>query len=350
VSASTSAGYVQLLCEVAEREYRLGRDELFLVEGVERAVRADPGETVPQSTFLELLRLTLRRTGDRALGLRLAHAFDLRKQGFFGYALLSASSVRERVAVHARYQRLRGLVAFTMCFEDDLLIAECSTQGLPPELAPIILDFGFAGACIHHRRRLTRADTKMQLWVSYREEPHHRALRALVGGPVVFEAPCNRLQMMAADLDLPLAGDEHLAKLATAQLEASLDASSDASPLAGERALLQRVRERLRSRLAHDVSLEALAADLGVSPRTLRRHLVAHGTSYQALLEEERLSLAASYLLDTDEDVGWIATQLGYGDPSNFRRAFRRWTGKAPSAYRAEARSTAGRLPLAVAR
>ena len=56
------------------------------------------------------------------------------------------------------------------------------------------------------------------------------------------------------------------------------------------------------------------------------------------LLEEARRTRAVEYLVSSDEAVERIAVRLGYGDPSNFRRAFRRWMGVAPGAYRAQHR------------
>lgn len=335
---STVASYVQLLCDVAAHAYQLPVAALLRDAGLHPDVLDDAELAVPEDRAVALLRRVLDESGDEGLGLRLAHALDLRTQGFFGYALLSSSTMRERVDVHLRYQKLRGHLPLTMTLRDGVALFECTVQHLPSDLAPVILDFGFAGACIHHRRRLARADSELALWMTQRERSHHAALRALVGGPVVFEAPVNRLQMPARDLDMPLAGDPHLAKLARARLEAQLEACAADGP----RDLLARVRRRLEQRLGRDTSLDAVAADLKVSARTLRRHLGARGVSYQSLLEEIRLARATALLSDTNEAVEHIAAQLGYGDPSNFRRAFKRWTGRSPRAYRADTRAVAG--------
>jgi AraC-like DNA-binding protein len=74
-----------------------------------------------------------------------------------------------------------------------------------------------------------------------------------------------------------------------------------------------------------------------MSERTLRRHLEAEGTAYRTLIDEVRLELARSYLTTSQLPVTEIAGLLGYEDPANFRRAFRRLQGQAPAAYRAAA-------------
>jgi AraC-like DNA-binding protein len=103
--------------------------------------------------------------------------------------------------------------------------------------------------------------------------------------------------------------------------------------------ILEQVRDRLDARLEGDASLERIARDLRVSGRTLQRQLGARGASFQQLLEDVRRTRAIAYLTDTDEAVERVAARLGYADPSNFRRAFRRWTGVAPAAFRAENRA-----------
>ena len=107
------------------------------------------------------------------------------------------------------------------------------------------------------------------------------------------------------------------------------------------RGVLEDVRARLVARLEEDASLARVAEDLCMSARTLQRQLGARGTSFHELLEEVRRAGASEALIESDEAVESIGVRLGYGDPSNFRRAFRRWTGLSPTAYRAEQRARA---------
>lgn len=77
-----------------------------------------------------------------------------------------------------------------------------------------------------------------------------------------------------------------------------------------------------------------VAAKLAVSHRTLRRRLQAEGTSYSKLLASVRLEAARRCLANDNLTIDEIAYQLGYTEPTNFRHAFRRWTGSTPSAFR----------------
>jgi transcriptional regulator GlxA family with amidase domain len=76
------------------------------------------------------------------------------------------------------------------------------------------------------------------------------------------------------------------------------------------------------------------AADVAnTSPRTLRRRLRNAGLSWSGLVEQTRFDTARRLLEGSDLELRHIARQVGYADPANFNRAFRRWTGLAPSHY-----------------
>ncbi|MEO6747261.1 MAG: helix-turn-helix domain-containing protein [Caldimonas sp.] len=82
--------------------------------------------------------------------------------------------------------------------------------------------------------------------------------------------------------------------------------------------------------------IDAMAIELGVNERTLRRKLDAENTSYRQILADVRQRLAIEYLRKTQLTNEEIATQLGYSDAANFRHAFMRWTQKHPSDFRVE--------------
>ncbi|MEM6325629.1 MAG: helix-turn-helix domain-containing protein [Bacteroidota bacterium] len=95
------------------------------------------------------------------------------------------------------------------------------------------------------------------------------------------------------------------------------------------------IRQALPEAIADDAfGVADLAARLGLSPRSLQRHLAAEGTSFRAVLDEHRRDVACRRLRATDRPVGEIAAAVGYRDPAVFSRAFQRWLGTTPSAWR----------------
>lgn len=81
-------------------------------------------------------------------------------------------------------------------------------------------------------------------------------------------------------------------------------------------------------------SLDAVATQLSLSPQTLRRKLAEEGASFRQHRDDVRRDVAIAALTGSDDTVEDIAARLGYADPSAFHRAFKRWTGSAPGAYR----------------
>ena len=80
--------------------------------------------------------------------------------------------------------------------------------------------------------------------------------------------------------------------------------------------------------------METVCRKLGSSSRTLQRKLREEGTSYQELLEETQRDLSEFYLQKPETAICEVAYLLGFSQPSAFNRAFRRWTGLTPKAYR----------------
>ena len=95
------------------------------------------------------------------------------------------------------------------------------------------------------------------------------------------------------------------------------------------------VRAAIRRELrGGDPSLEHVAKQLAMSPRTLQRRLRDLGESYADLLDEVRHAAATVYLDDREIALSEVAYLLGFSEQSSFTRAFKRWTGVTPSEYR----------------
>ncbi len=84
-------------------------------------------------------------------------------------------------------------------------------------------------------------------------------------------------------------------------------------------------------------SLGSVARRMRVSTRTLQRWLADEQTSFAALVEEVRRSRSL-VLIESGRAIAEVAFLLGYSEASAFHRAFRRWTGTTPSAWRERAR------------
>lgn len=332
--AKIAVGVVSMFCDGLAERYGILRADSLAHAGLREADLSDPEGHVTMSTFVALLRFGQDQTNDPALGLRLARTWDLRQQGFWGYALLSSNSMRERIDGHLRYQPLRSPLDLNMSEADGFVTLDIVPHELPSDVLPTFIDWSLGTSLMHMREQWGRKPQGLQLSLSYAQRPHHAALRELFEGELLFDAPCIRVRFSAGFLDKNLQGDPYLGKLARGQLDARLPTETAKLPSG----IVDQVKERIAVLLDHDASLTRVARELGSSARTLQRQLDAQRTSFHELVEEVRRVHALRAMRDTELRVVQLAARLGYADAASFRRAFRRWTGQSPAGYRAAQR------------
>ena len=342
MNASIALGLVNLACDSIVKSYGLAKAELLTAIDLDPDLLSDPDTLIDMATLVELLRWTQLRTCDPGLGLKLARLVDLREQGFWGYAVLSSSSLRQRVETHVRYQRLRTPWSLELNTDGVKATLDVIPHAIPVDVLPTLIDWIVATALLHVRAFLGYAPRDIQVWLSYSEQPHHRGLARLFEGQIEFDAPCIRISGPLSLVDKPMPGDPHLARLVQKQLDARLEKENHTR---APDALIDRVRERVTVRLDHDTSLARIARDLRMSARTLQRQLEQQGTSFDSVVEELRRTHALKSIGETQQSVVRVASGLGYADASSFRRAFRRWTGVSPAQYRAAVRTPVLKVP-----
>jgi AraC-like DNA-binding protein len=81
-------------------------------------------------------------------------------------------------------------------------------------------------------------------------------------------------------------------------------------------------------------SKSQIARRLAISERTLRRQLADHGETFQSIATRARRDAAESLLTTTGHSIADIAFLTGFSDQTAFTRAFKRWTGTTPAAFR----------------
>jgi AraC-like DNA-binding protein len=158
----------------------------------------------------------------------------------------------------------------------------------------------------------------------------YKALSAVLGCEVNRSSEATEITFDAALLSRPL-------PLSHPTTHASCLRVCDAlmAGLASRFDLVRHIKDLMLKATGRPPALSELAAELCVSQRTLRRRLDALDTSYNKILEDVRKELAVRYLTTTQYTTEDIAQLIGYSEAANFRHAFKRWTGAAPSAFRA---------------
>ncbi|MFC6329905.1 helix-turn-helix transcriptional regulator [Alloalcanivorax gelatiniphagus] len=106
--------------------------------------------------------------------------------------------------------------------------------------------------------------------------------------------------------------------------------------------VLGRARARITEHPGRDSTLQRVAHHLGMSPRSLRRHLALAGYSFSEIRNEVRRQFATRYLTETGDSLESIADRLGYSDQASFSKAYRSWTGQTPGQVRRAGRPDRG--------
>lgn len=204
---------------------------------------------------------------------------------------------------------------------------------------PLLILEQYIGTIRNSRGHEARAE------LGYPAPAHFRSYRRWFQGEVAFGCARNALVIPAAWRDTPNLGHDELAwRAALGMCEASDDPQTP-------RWIVNHLRAGFHEAFGQGgdpsrmPTLETMAAALGMSPRTLIRRLRSIGTTFHSERDEVR-KLRARELMDAGElSVRTIGEILLFSDPPNFGRAFRRWFGTSPSAYRSTLGARAGRRP-----
>ncbi len=258
-----------------------------------------------------------------SLSLGVAH------HGPLGMAVVTAPTVSRALEVLARHERLRAPWAMVRLERHDQawrlhLVAVVDL----PQPRDVLMEISLLAMAGLVEKLLGRDRDRLGVEFPRRYRAHELALRRCLAGSVDVSAPGYGLVIpgMMLDRASPMA-DQATHRLALAGCRSS----------PGQRQPAPELVETVRRRLADQggqASAAEIAAELGMSVRTLNRQLAAAGTGLRELAGEVRRSLACDYLLHSELSVAEIAMALGYGDPANFGRAFRRWSGMSPGRFR----------------
>ena len=307
--------YVRDLAELVAR-WKVAPAQLFA--GLPVGDLADPTTRVPLRVCEAIITRATQLTHEPALAVYAGMQMRLSSHGFLGFAAMTAGTVREALELATKFASTRtsliGLALYVEGKRASLVIEERTPLGALREFVVIALIVGV-----------------WQLGQALTGRPLEGIGECAFARPTYklpdnlrFSKPNHRLVFAASILELPVVSADLVAtRLATTQLERELAAVVDAG-----------LPARIRALLVDDLPLPVVAKRLHLSTRTLKRKLSDHGTTFSALRDDLRRQRALLLLDNRALSIGEIATQLGYTELPNFTRAFRKWTGMTPLAYR----------------
>lgn len=282
-----------------------------------------------------LIRRGIDLTEKPWLGLEVGLSTQVSAHGPVGYAAVSAPDVRTMLREITRFAPLR-LQLLQYGYEehgDEIELITRETVDLGDAREYIL---GASATVLFLMIQTTTGqplrDARMHF--PFPEPPWLTHYQQAFGDQLEFDAAYYHVRVSRDLLDWPsLTADSEAYHLSLLDCERLLQQAEAGG------ALTQRIRHRLLDCAGHYPTLEDMAEELGLSRRTLIRHLKQEGSAYQVLLDDVRKELAVWYLEQTSLPVDQVAERLGYQDPSNFSRTFRRWFGQTPRDLRREVRA-----------
>ncbi|WP_377293336.1 AraC family transcriptional regulator [Rhizobium sp. SG2393] len=293
----------------------------------------DPACRVSFRQGREAIVRALKMTRGQALGLETGRREKITSVGLVGYAMLTAATIGDAVKLGLELQKDTGsMLEFDARTSADGVAVTAYSRYPDPEIHVFLVEEAFA-SFMGIATVLAGSEFKPQR-VDFAFPPpvHAAAYHAVFGCPVHFGQIENAFVYDVAWYKRPLASADPFAHRQLLEFLAYSGARKrEASEIieSVERVFRQKLQER-------NHSAAKVARELGMSERTLRRRLAESGVSFQSLLERSRKHRAMELLANPHMSVEQIAYAVGFTDPHNFRRAFRRWTGTTPREVRAE--------------
>jgi len=324
-----STAYVRSLFDYLA-DHGVAPRRLFGREITARVERQDAFGTLPVLEWVRLFEAAERATGDPHLALHVGEAVKPRHYGILGYVAMSCEDLGQAIDRLMRYEALVGELSESRLHvsgDRAYLDWRSPLRPIPPR---VLADTSMAG-WVSYGRWLLGGDYPIAGVCFQHPAPADTAEhRRIFGCPVTFDADRTGIVFPREYLDRPLTQhDPQLRAMLDAQAEARLAELRQLPPI--HRAVRGAVRDAL---MGGRPRLETIAAALDTSPRTLERRLQHEGLGFRTVLDEARLGYARELLANPDARLSEIALLLGYSEQSAFNRAFRRWTGESPTAYR----------------
>jgi AraC-like DNA-binding protein len=307
---------------------RIGETPLGTTELAQRLITTSDDARVPVRRVIRWLETAVQVTGDPYLGLRALGNLGRGAGDVLEFAARSAATFGEALQLVLRYIRILNEAAeFALEVRESIACVELHSR-VP--LTTAAADFQVGAIALGARGWLGGLDG-FEIWFSH-PAPKDPGLYEQTFQParLRFSAPYDAITFDRALLDTPLPASDPA-------LHAVLLRHADqlASNLPQDDALSPRVRKLLLELLPSGNSdATRVAGRLGMSRRTLTRHLEREGVTYKELLEKARHQMALQYLEKTNLDPQQIAFLLGYSVTAAFSRAFARWEGKSPTEHR----------------
>jgi AraC-like DNA-binding protein len=325
---------IRIACGLIEAVEQMGiaRGELLRAAQIdcEQLLREDA--CVPSSVVYRICELALDLTGDPALGLHWAERLSAPALNPVSNLVAHSGSLREGLESLSKFHRLFSDQPSFKISErgDKVMVQGFNLAGATPRMQRFASEMLIVGVTRLIRSFSPQAKVDAVSFAYPMPEYGSEYTRVLDIAPS-FDQPTTGFVFDRALMNVvSLHRDEDVHEALRAVAERRIRRLTQDAPFTS------RVRDLLVEQgRTQQPDMNGVARTLGLSKRSLRRRLVSEGSSYKAVVKEALAIVAKQYLRDRRLTIQETAYEMGFADTSTFHRAFKRWTGRTPSVYRA---------------
>lgn len=291
----------------------------------------DPKLMLDENDFYSMMELIAEQMDVTALPLIVGEAMRPDEYGALGLAWKAAPNLLGSFSRVERYWRLWTSFAQYQLeeVEDGVLFVE-HRQGARRLGMRLSIEADLASGVSLSRQVSPRPFAPLKVFFRHAAPTTVEQHEAYFGCPVEFDAGQDAMLMSRQSLSEPnVLGDQGITQFLVSHLDQELEQIDDSPSL----------QSRTKSEIARALSeglpkMGDIARQMGLSARSFHRRLAEHGLSFQTLTEETRREIATAMLQEERYALSEIAFLTGYSEQSAFNRAFKRWMGVTPAAYR----------------
>ncbi len=292
-----------------------------------------PDATLNPNQYERLVGNALATSADPALGFSVSRQMNfLSRNGFWGYAVMSCATLGEALETSIRYWPLTGsLLQIHAHAVDGVIHVEVAPalDFVRDDIWRFAVEKFLSSTHVSLGSMVGRTLPFRSIDLSYAAPPHAARYEELFACSVRFGSDHDLVTMDSDALSWPLVTSQpQLADLCRERCANAM------LKVRGNDGFVASIQEIVWANISRVPSLDGVAAQLGMAPRTLRRRLHERGSSFQRILDSVREAVARDYLINTDLSIDQIATLVGFSEPTTFRSTFKRWTGQSAADVR----------------
>ncbi len=330
MSGSVSANYLRGIGEyLLQRE--LDADAFWAGFGLNADMLEEPSRRIPIEIYQSMLQQAAELAQDASAALHIGECIKPGQYGVLGYSVMSCKTAQQAFDRHMRYENLVSDRSIsTYHFENDHVRLSWDTGDLPVDRA--MAEENIASWITFTRWVTGQSLSPSVIKFTHSEPEDLTEYRRIFGCELLFSQTMVEVIFPSSYMDMPIIQHDPV-------MREMMDAYADRllNELSQCDVFIAQIRKLMIEAMTEgDLSLDVIAAQVALTPRTLQRRLSEQDESFKGLLDKVRKELALTYINQPFIDLAELAYLLGFSDQTAFQRAFKKWTGSSPGKYRKE--------------